>query len=523
MQRGKRMLYNTILLTATALIIRAVGMVFQVFLSKKIGAAGIGLYQLIMSVSMLASTFAISGIRFATTRLVSEELGKGNHTGVKAAIRRCMLYALCFGTAAMFLLWFGAERIGTHWIGDGRTVLSLRVLAVSLPAFSLASVLSGYFTAVSRVIKSASVQVLEQLVRVSVIAVALTFGAQQDIEHSCAIIVAGGVAGELFSFIMLYILYVFDKRRLDNTGGTSRGIARKMFGITVPLAVSAYARTALSTIQNLLIPRGLRKSGASAEAALADYGMVQGMVFPIITFPSALFYSLAELIVPALTEAQVQGKTAAISAMVSRTLRLCLQFSFCVSAILFAFSHELATAIYDNMRVGHYIRILSLLMPIMYLDSITDGMLRGLGLHMHTMAINLVDSLVSVGLVYFLVPKYAVYGYLFMIIFTEIVNFGFSIYKLSKTTRISLKLRPIAMSMLCAVSSVVITVFLLRVVGLPLVANGASLTLHILLTAIAYVSLLALFGCVEKTDIEWMKAIRSSRHNRTPSEVSNVK
>ena len=83
MSRGRKVLFNTALLTLTSLLMRSVGMMFQVWLSNKIGPAGIGLFQLIMSVSALAATFSISGIRFATTRLVSEELGRGNAAGIK--------------------------------------------------------------------------------------------------------------------------------------------------------------------------------------------------------------------------------------------------------------------------------------------------------------------------------------------------------------------------------------------------------------------------------------------------------
>ena len=321
MSRGKKILKNTILLTGTSLLMRTVGISFQVYLTKKIGASGIGLFQLIMSVSMLASTFALSGIRFATTRLVSEELGKSNPGGVKKVILRSLIYALSFGTAAMLALYFNAELLGTKWIGDCRTVLSLRLLSFSLPAFALSHVLSGYFTAVCRVFKSAAVNIAEQIIRIAVVVSALSFTSHYTVESACAVIVAGGIAGEMFSFLMLYVLYIYDRRRYTGRGEKTHGLTKRMFGIALPLAISAYARTALSTLQNLLVPKGFQKSGASAEAALADYGVIEGMVIPIITFPSAFFYSLAELIVPELTEAQVNGRTDYISTLVNRILR----------------------------------------------------------------------------------------------------------------------------------------------------------------------------------------------------------
>lgn len=517
MKRSKKMLMNTILLTGTALLMRTVGMAFQVYLSKKIGASGIGLFQLIMSVSMLAATFSISGARFATTRLVAEELGRSNNNGVKAAVRRCLLYALCFGTAAMIALFLGSEMIGTMWIRDARTVLSLKLLALSLPAFSLSAVLSGYFTAVSRVIKSATVSIIEQLIRIAVVVGALSLTAGYTVESACAIIVIGGVVGEMASFLMLFILYLRDRRRYVQDHKKTTDITKRLLNIALPLALSAYARTALSTLQNLLVPRGFQKSGASNEKALADYGMIQGMVFPIIAFPSAFFYSLAELIVPELTDAQVNGRTRDISEMVSKILYLCILFSVGVTAAMFLFSGELGTSIYQSVTVGHYIRLLALLMPIIFLDSVTDGMLRGLGQQMYSMRYNILDSFVSVILVYFLLPKYAVAGYIVMIYFTDIFNFTLSIRRLRVITKINLPLKKIIKAVLSALGAVNITILILRFIGLPLSANGLILTAHIFAAGVIYLILLLVFGCIGRREIVWLKSVLDIK-NKYPAK-----
>jgi len=415
---------------------RGVGMAFQAWLSKKIGAAGIGLFQLIMSVSMLAATFAISGIRFAATRLVSEELGRDSETGVAAAIKRCLIYASGFGALATIALWFAAPVVSARWIGDARTELALRVLACSLFPFALSAVFEGYFTAVCRVVKSAAVAIIEQIIRIGVIVAALTVTRNENLEITCAIIVAGSVAGEIVSFLMLIALYARERRRMRiRHNDVPEDMTRRMFTIAVPLAVSAYVRTALNTLQHMLIPRGFRKSGASAEKALADYGIVHGMALPIVLFPSAVFTSFAELIVPELTDAQVRGDHARIGLLIRKSLVYCLLFSTFMMVVVIAFSDALGMWIYKNAEIGKFLRILAWLMPIMYLDSVTDGILRGLGEQVYAMGVNIADSLISVVLVWYLLPRYGVVGYLFMVAFTEVFNFIASIFRLSQILR----------------------------------------------------------------------------------------
>ena len=88
----KRLVYNTALLTCSSLLMSCIGIAFQVWLVGRIGSAGIGLYQLVCSGTNLGATFAISGIRFATTRLVAEELGSNNSGGISSAMGRCLGY-----------------------------------------------------------------------------------------------------------------------------------------------------------------------------------------------------------------------------------------------------------------------------------------------------------------------------------------------------------------------------------------------------------------------------------------------
>ena len=164
----KRLVYNTFLLTGVSLLMSCIGIAFQVWLVGRIGSAGIGLYQLVLSVTGLMATFAVSGIRFASTRLISEELGGYSCGSIRPAMARCLAYGLLFGAAAGAVLWLLAEPIGFLWIGDARTVRSLRLSAVSMPCISLCASLSGYFTACGRVWKPSLVHLIEQLLNVNV-------------------------------------------------------------------------------------------------------------------------------------------------------------------------------------------------------------------------------------------------------------------------------------------------------------------------------------------------------------------
>ena len=429
MQR-KRLIYNTALLTFSSLLMSCIGMAFQVWLVGCIGSAGIGLYQLVISVTNLAATFAISGIRFATTRLVSEELGLDNTDCIASAMKRCMLYGAFFGIAALIIMYSLAEPIGFLWIGDARTVMSLRISSLSMPCISLCAVLSGYFTACGRVWKRTLIHLAEQILGIALVAFFLGRAPVGDIEKSCAAVTYGRLCADILSTSTMYIAYKLDHKAHYLQGSKGSRLTSRMFRIAVPLAFSAYARSTLTTMQNLLVPKGLKSAGYSADGALSGYGTIQGMVLPIILFPSCIMVSLSELIVPELTESQVQDDQQGISRSVSSLIGMSLKFSIAVAAFMFIFADMLAQGVYKSSDAGYFIRILAPLVPIMYTDMTIDGCLKGLGQQVWSMGINILDGAVGLVMVWHLLPKYALVAYIAIIYFTEILNFSLSLWRL---------------------------------------------------------------------------------------------
>jgi stage V sporulation protein B len=491
----KHLIYHTVLLTGVSLYMRTVSLFFQVYVVNKIGAAGIGLFTLILSVQALAVTLATSGVRYTVTRLVSEELGLNRPGGVGAVMKRCFLYAALFSILAMLLLYFGAHRIGCVWVGDERTVLSLKILAVGLPFLSFCSVMAGYFTAVQRLTKYAAVQVFEQLCMIGAIMFLVPLIPEGRLDLSCAALTLGAALADVASFLFSLILYLLDRRRY--TGALiKKGVTARILRMASPLALSAYARVSLSTLQHLLVPSGLRKSGISADSALSSYGIIQGMVFPMLFFPSAFFLSVSELMIPELTQAQVSGNKAKMEWIVNRILKICITFSIAAAGLLFMFGDELCAALYSTDEAGAYIKLLAPLVIIMYMDTVTDGMLKGLGQQLYSMGINIIDAFISVILVYLLLPVWAIKAYIFIIFLTESFNFSLSIVRLSNVVPISLHLGDFVQPMVFVLTSANLSILTFRLIGIPLTEHALSASFHIGLSILCYAVLIRLLSPV---------------------------
>ena len=162
-------LANAAILTGAGLILRAAGMIFRVLIAGKIGAEGMGLYQLIFTVYQLFITISTAGLSVAATWIVTAELAENRKGCVRSALRSTMLLGVFLGTVAGTLQFVLSDIMSQWWLGDRRAAVCLRILAPSLPFMAAAAALRGYFLARRRAGPNAAAQLFEQAVRIGLV------------------------------------------------------------------------------------------------------------------------------------------------------------------------------------------------------------------------------------------------------------------------------------------------------------------------------------------------------------------
>lgn len=500
---GTSIARSTLLLTAANLAIRFVSMLFQVFLSARLGAAGLGLMQLIFSVGMLAMTLGCAGVRVAAMYLTAEEFGRGRTGGVRSAVSWCMGYGLILSSAAGLLLIRLAPWLAGRWIADVRAVPSLRLLGLFLPVSCLTSILTGYFTACGKVRQMVVIELAERLASVLLTVWFLRL-AGNSVERACCAIFAGGALTCTASFLVMYGIYCADSRRFAPAPAGLR-MGRRLLRLCGPLAVNEYLRSGLSTLENLLIPRGLRQYGASGERSMATYGVIHGMVFPVITFASAILFSLSDVLVPELARCRATGNKARILHLTDRCLRLGLIFAAAVAGLLTCLAEPLGQLLYQNEEAGRYIRFFAPMVLVLYLDAVVDGMHKGLGQQLHCVRYNTLTSFLDVLFLFFLLPRWGIAGFLFSFTVTHLLNFWLSLQRLIRVTGY-----PIGLSFSVKVPLLALAAALpVRLLGRcgPETAVSALLLGGIYLTL--YLLLLTLTGTVSRADLSWLHTLRS--------------
>ncbi len=505
MTRLRRFFVNGIIMTATSLVMSSIGVWFSVYISNRIGSEAMGTYQLIMSVYSFATTLATSGISFATTRLVSEEMGSSHLGGVIKSVKKCVAYALVFSLVAGVGLFFLAKPIGEKVLSNADTVIPMQAMALGLPFLSVASVFGGYFTAVRRVVKNSAVQIFEQLLRIVITIIALSLVRESNMMHICLAIGVSGVLAEIMSFISSLIIYRMDNRRYKKEKKASVGLTKKMLTIALPIALSSYLRSGLLTLKNLLVPLRLQRSGLSQSASVSFFGMMHGVVLPILLFPSAFISSFSGLIIPELAEYRARdGRVIgnrSIYYIIGRMLTINLMFSICVAAVLYNFAEPISRSMSEDPNTVVYIKLMAPIVPIMYVDNCVDCILKGLNEQLSSMKYNIIDAAVSLVLVTFLLPITGIAGYVIIICTSEILNFILSFGRLVKITKFKINVAN------CFIKPIIAAVVSCIVCAVVPVQNTVLLVVAIALQLAVYLLILALVRGLSRDDVAWFKKI----------------
>ena len=408
---------NAALLTGSDVVLRLAGMGLRIWLANALGGAGMGLYQLVLAVYGLFVTLATAGISVAATRLLTEELSR-DKAAARGMLVRLVLAGLTLGGLAMVAQLATAGLAAKWWLGDVRAAAALRTSALGLPWMAISAVLRGFFLARRRVEPNVLSQLAEQTVRIAAVVWALSRTQGWPDGSRCALVLAATALSEAVSTALMALFY-------------RREVSRRLWDILWPVEGGRALSSALHTAENMLVPACLAVYLAAfggRTAALEQYGTLKGMALPLLNFPFGLLGSLAVLLMPEITQAHIEGQTARLNALLDRMLRLTGYFSALAGTLFWVWGRPLAQLLYHSPEAGFYLEILAPAMPLMYLESMVDGAMKGIGEQKAAFRYSVWDAVLRIGGVAVLLPRYGMRGFLAVILlssfYTCVANTG---------------------------------------------------------------------------------------------------
>lgn len=288
------------------------------------------------------------------------------------------------------------------------------------------------------------------------------------------------------------ICLMFLQMREKHKAGPPVSTVPRLLRIAIPLALADDLKAGINTTENLLVPKRLSLH-SSVDSPLAAFGMVCGMVFPVMMFPAAILFALAELLIPELARCAAAGSAMRVQHLTARSLKVALLYGCFCSGILYLLADTLCVALYNSLEAAGHLRLYAVLVPMLYCDAIIDAMNKGLGQQKVSVRYNILTSAMDVIFLYLLLPRYGMEGYFFSFLITHLINFILSLRLLLRTARITIPIYIPISTLLATIAAVLGAAFSGSTAAKPLAFIGML------------GSMLVLLGVLTRKDWIWIR------------------
>lgn len=441
MRRFHPLITGTLLLTAVGFFCRILGFFYRIFLSRTIGAEGLGLYQMIFPIHGIAFALCAGPIQTSLSRLTAASPEKG-----RAFLRVSLALSLSIALPLTSLIYTFADFLAARVLLAPECAPLLPALALSIPFCAIHACCCGYYYGLKKTAVPAFSQVVEQCIRIFSVLLIVHVCHTNRIPITVLLAVWGLLIGEAASAIFCLLVYgsskpvsrrpVTDKsnpnlsRQMEPSSPSSEAamprinaapLLSPLLALTLPLMANRLTLSFLQSLEAIFVPNQLLLSGLSRVEAVSIYGVLTGMALPFILFPSAITNSLAVVLLPAVSEAQAQNQPDKIEHTISMALRYSLYMGILCVGLFTRFGPALGETFYHNADAGRFIQILSWLCPFLYLSTTMGSILNGLGKTGTVFVHHTVSMLLTLSLVLFAIPRWGIFAYLAALLISELV------------------------------------------------------------------------------------------------------
>ncbi|MDQ0161222.1 stage V sporulation protein B [Aeribacillus alveayuensis] len=501
-------LKGTMILIIAGLITRVLGFVNRIVVARMIGEEGVGLYMMAVPTLVLVITITQFGLPVAISKLVAEAEAEGNQSKVKKILAVSLTItgtlSIIFTPTVVLL----APKLSTTLLTDSRTLYPLLAITPVIPIVAISSVLRGYFQGKQNMKPAAYSQVLEQMVRITLIAIFTKAFLPYGIEYAAAGALFSSVIGELISLLYLFAMFQFKKRvnirkRFFQAVKNGKDTFVQLMSIALPTTGSRLIGSIAWFFEPIVVAQSLAIAGISTSLATKQYGELTGYALPLLFLPSFITYSLSTSLVPAISEAIAQKKRKLAEYRLRQAFRLSLVTGGLAVVLLYVFANPVMLFMYGSDHAAIFIKVMAPFFLFYYFQGPLQAALQALDLAKAAMMNSLLGAIVKTGLIFILAtrPQLGIMGAALAIVTGIMLVTLLHYATVLKVIQFTIYTRDYVYSLLVMIISGLIGTYVyhhLFISELKL----STLFVSVFITSFSYFLLLLLFKLVEKDELK---------------------
>lgn len=418
---SKVFLQGTFILAVSGVIVKVIGSLNWVFLSRILGGEGIGLYQMGFPVYLLALTLSSAGIPVAISIITAEKLAHKDYLGAKRVFTLSYSILFCTGFIFMLLMLFGAKwLVENNWIRDARAYWSIIALAPAVFIVTGMSSMRGYLQGWQKMAPTGASEIVEQFFRVVTMIALAWWLLPYGLEYGAAGASMGAAVGALMALLLLIVcvwkLHRINKTRFNYNDNIVQekdsSIVKRLFYLALPISLSSLMLPVVANLDMLIVPARLEVVGYDISNATELFGYLTGMAIPLVNLATLFTAALAIALVPAISSSKASGEHLEIFDKTATAFRIAAAVTIPAASAIYLLAEPLARIVYNSPAAADVIQISSFAVFFLGLHQVSTGILQGLSLTKIPVITMFLAAVVKVILNWNLValPEYGIQG-----------------------------------------------------------------------------------------------------------------
>ncbi|MCL7746949.1 stage V sporulation protein B [Halalkalibacter alkaliphilus] len=499
-------LKGALILIIAGLITRFLGFVNKIVVARIMGAEGVGLYQMAVPTLLLVITLTQLGLPVAISKLVAEAEAKQD----RQRIRKILVVSLTITSILSIIFTIAmiafAPFVANTLLTDARAYYPLIAIAPIVPIVALSSVMRGYFQGRQNMKPTAYSQVIEQVVRITLVAVMTSAFLPMGVEYAAAGAMASVVIGELASLIYMIFMFKRNKRfhvrrNFFTYAKEGKQTFRDLMAISLPATGSRLIGSISLFFEPIIVAQSLALAGVATVMATRQYGELAGFVIPVLMLPTFITYSLSVSLVPAISEAAAKKHYKTIHHRLNQALRLALLSGGISAVVLYVYAEPIMSLMYGAPTVATYLKLMAPFSIFLYFQGPLQATLQALDLAKAAMMNSLFGAVIKMAAIFVLAsrPELGIMGAALAVVIGFVLVTLLHFASVAKTISFTIETKMVVKSIILIVASTCIG-FLFSKYAFTSLSQLWQTLLAISLTSVIYCMFMVLLGLIKEEE-----------------------
>ncbi|MCI6159368.1 MAG: polysaccharide biosynthesis protein [Selenomonadaceae bacterium] len=389
--RGESFLKGTMILTIAGFVVKVIGSLNWIFVSRILGGEGIGLYQMAFPIYFFAMTVSQAGVPVAISIITAERVALKDIFGAKRVFHISMGFMLLSGLLFSILTYLAAGwLIDAQFVRDARAYKAIVVLSPTVFFVTLLAASRGYLQGWQRMTPTAVSQIVEQIFRVITMILFAYLLLPWGLDWAAAGASLGALAGAVTGLIVLvYFHWKLDRDIARDYGEVGPDpdvpqektwrIVKRIFQLSLPVSAASLMLPVVSNLDLMIVPQRLEVAGYSVNEATELFGYLTGMAVPLVNLSCLITASMAMSVVPVISEARALKNKVKVYATTSMSVRISNIVCFPAFVVVFVLATPISSLIYNAPGAGPAVMISAFSIVLLGLHQVSTAILQGLG------------------------------------------------------------------------------------------------------------------------------------------------